>query len=244
MPHCLILGMTESGKTTLAKRLAAKYKADGYKVIVLDSMCDPGWQADYQTSDPDEFLATFWASQSCMCFIDEAGDSVGRYDKVMQRTATRGRHWGHSVHYISQRGVQIATTVRDQCSHIFLLTTSAADSKIHANEWNAPIILRANALRKGQYFHATRFGAVECGALFGESPDGTDTHTDRTEGPASEPNTRAEPTEADPNRDPGSGPGADCAANVGERGPNSAEPAASRSNAGRPAARRSGAVKK
>src|SRR5271154_7447046 len=101
MAHSLVLGMTESGKTTLAKRMAWRYQARDVKVIVLDPLCDPEWQADFQTSDPEEFLSAFWASQKCAVFIDEAGQSIGRYNEVMQRTATRGRHWGHAVHFVT-----------------------------------------------------------------------------------------------------------------------------------------------
>ena len=176
MSHCLIFGMTESGKTTLAKRLAQRFKYNEVPVIVLDSLNDPEWQCDFQTTDPEEFLRVFWSSKRCACFIDEAGDAVGRYNTVMQRTATRGRHWGHSVHYISQRGVQIAPTVRDQCGHIFLLTTSVQDGKVHANEWNQPDLLACNSLAKGNYFHCTRFGKLERGSLFG-APHGDNTDT-------------------------------------------------------------------
>lgn len=166
MAHSLILGMTESGKTTLAKRLAANYKARGIGVLVLDPMGDPEWNADFQTNDVEEFLSVFWDSRKCAVFIDEAGEAVGQFDKVMHRTATKGRHWGHSCHYLSQRGAQIARTVRDQCSHLFLFTTALDDSKIHANEWNKPELRGANALQQGHYFHATRFGNLDRGQLF------------------------------------------------------------------------------
>jgi hypothetical protein len=181
MSHCLIVGMTESGKTTLAKRLAARYKSNGVPVIVLDSLNDPEWNGDFQTTDPDEFLRVFWASKRCACFIDEAGDAVGRYNTVMQRTATRGRHWGHAVHFISQRSIQLAPTVRDQCGHIFLLTSSVKDGKVHADEWNQPKLATCNQLKKGNYFHCTRFGELQMGSLFGipqgSNTDGTDSDT-------------------------------------------------------------------
>lgn len=160
MAHSLILGMTESGKTTLAKKLAAHYKSNGVGILVLDPMGDPEWQADYQTDDAEEFLDVFWQSRQCAVFIDEAGEAVGQYDKVMHRTATKGRHWGHSVHYISQRGALIARTVRDQCSHLFMFTTALDDCKLHANEWNKPELKTGNSLNKGEYFHATRFGKI------------------------------------------------------------------------------------
>lgn len=155
MAHALILGMTESGKTSLAKQLAANYRAKGFSILVLDPMNDPEWPADYKTTDPDEFLTVFWNSRRCMVFIDESGDAIGRYNKAMERTATKGRHWGHSCHYITQRGAQLSQTVRDQCSHLFLFASSLKDRKLHAEEWNAPVLTQP--LERLEYFHTTRF---------------------------------------------------------------------------------------
>ena len=160
MAHSMILGMTESGKTTLAKQLATGYMAAGVVVLLLDPLNDPEFPADYRTTDPTEFLDTFWASRSCAVFIDEAGDSVGKFDTLMQKTATRGRHWGHNVHYITQRGTQLSKTVRDQCSNLFLFTTSLSDAKVHADEWNQQEIKAANSLKQGDYYHVTRFGQL------------------------------------------------------------------------------------
>jgi hypothetical protein len=186
MAHVLILGTTESGKTTCGKRLAHAWVASGVHVLVLDPLNDPGWvpagNGDagsdkphvWQTSDPDEFLSAFWASRRCAVFIDEAGDAVGRYDVVMQKTATRGRHWGHSVHFITQRGSQIAVTVRDQCTRLFLFRTGPRDAKTHAEEWAQPELLTTPHLPKGCYFYVTRFGEIRRGSLFGES-HGADT---------------------------------------------------------------------
>lgn len=165
------MGMTESGKTTFAKRLCPRYREHGIRVIVLDPLCDPGWMCDYQTTDPEEFLRVFWSSRRCVAIIDEAGDTVGRYDDVMQRTATRGRHWGHSCHYITQRGVQIASTVRHQCSRLYLFTSARSDGKIHADEWNAPVLANCHTLKQGEYYACTRFGEVSKHSLFGVTHD-------------------------------------------------------------------------
>ena len=164
--HVLILGMTMSGKSTLAKSLVRQYQAAGIKCGVLDPLNDPGWRADFQTSDPDEFLRRFWLSERCAWFIDEAGESVGRFDLAMMKTATRGRHLGHRVHYVSQRGTQINRTVRDQCSSLFLFTTSLEDSKVHANEWNKPELRDACSLPQGHYFYTDRFSPLVRAALW------------------------------------------------------------------------------
>lgn len=166
MAHVLILGMTLSGKTSVAKQLAQVYRAQGVKVGVLDPLGDPSWQADYQTSDPDAFLRAFWDSRGCAWFIDESGDAVGKYDEAMQRTATRGRHWGHRVHYLTQRGAQLSRTVRDQCSTLFLFCTSLKDAKLHAEEWNKEELATAHTLQQGEYFTTGRFTPLTRGKLF------------------------------------------------------------------------------
>ena len=166
MAHSLILGMTESGKTSLAKALAAQYKKEGLGVLVLDPMHSPDWNADFQTDDPNEFIRVFFASRSCMVFIDEAGESVGRFDKIMERTATKGRHWGHSVHYIAQRGTLVNRTVRDQCKHLFLFCSALEDCKTLARDFNKPELLQAADFPPGQFFRAGRFQPATIHKLF------------------------------------------------------------------------------
>jgi len=165
MAHSLILGMTESGKTTLAKRVCSGLTARGYSTIVLDPMHDQ-WECGFSTDNADEFLEVFWDSKSCHVFIDESGDSVGRFNNLMNQTATKGRHWGHSCYYITQRGAQISRTIRDQCSHLFLFATARPDAKVHALEWNKSELENVATFQAGEYFHATRFGALERGNIF------------------------------------------------------------------------------
>lgn len=166
MSHGLILGMTESGKSTLAKGLARNLKAKGYGVLVLDPLNDPEWQADFKTTDNEEFLKMFWDSRNCFAFIDEAGESVGKYNETMRQTATRGRHWGHSCFYISQRGTMIDSTVRAQCGHLYLFNSSADDCKTHANEWNRPELKSASGLARGEYYNVPRFGDIKKERVF------------------------------------------------------------------------------
>lgn len=156
MAHSLILGMTESGKTTLAKRLAAQY-SDKFNILVLDPLVDPEWPADFITDNPDEFLKVFWDNQNCMVFIDEAGESAGQYDTTMIRTATRGRHWGHSCHYLSQRGALMSKTIRGQCTNIFLFNSSFDDCKELSKDFNAPLLLEGVDLQQGEFIQGARF---------------------------------------------------------------------------------------
>ena len=156
MAHMLILGGTEQGKSTFARKLHDQYKKAGQKTLVLDSIDYQAWNGDFATDDPDAFLKTFWDSRNCMVFVDEAGDAVGRYDQAMIQTATKGRHWGHCVHFISQRSQQLSATVRAQCSQIVLFNLSRSDCDIHAREWNRPQFLEVSTYPPGRYMMAGR----------------------------------------------------------------------------------------
>lgn len=161
MAHSLILGMSESGKTTLARKLAAYYKSHGIGVIVLDPLRDPGWQCDFITADQDKFLDVFWNSQSCMAFLDEGAESVGRYDNAMKKTATQGRHWGHCCHFITQHGMDLSPVVRGQCRYLFLFASSRQQGEVLAKEYNQPELITCTDLKQGEYLHFSRFGVLK-----------------------------------------------------------------------------------
>lgn len=174
MSHVLIIGMTESGKTTLAKELNKRYRAQGTASIVLDPLNDPGWQAGedcFQTRDKKRFLEVVKNSRSCNVFVDEAGESVGQYATEMHWLGTRARHYGHSAHFICQRTVQVATTVRDQCKTLYLFNVSKKDSITLADEWNREIIKDSFKLGQGEFFIIRKFKPVQYGKMH-KAPDG------------------------------------------------------------------------
>lgn len=160
--HKLIVGTTLSGKTTIARLLASAYSDAGRLVIVLDELLDPAWvtegKAVFLTDNPEDFKEVFWTNRNLAVFIDEAGESVGRYDKSMSMTATRGRHWGHICHYISQRPSMLARNVRGQCSEVYAFACSKADAEMLAEEFLQPALLKCPDLARGEYIHAMRFG--------------------------------------------------------------------------------------
>lgn len=162
MAHGMILGMTESGKTTLGKWMATRYKEQGRKILVLDPLLDSGWPADFITNDQAEFLRVLFSPETrgCCAFMDEGGLTVGRYNQAMQVTATMGRHWGHSCHYLAQEATQLAPIIRAQSSFVYAFCMATRHGKLLAEEFNAPPLERCSELRRFQYIHASRFGDV------------------------------------------------------------------------------------
>lgn len=153
MVHCLIIGRTMSGKTTFAKKKAAALRNAGYHIIVLDPLLDPEWNATYITFDQDDFLEKVWLNRRCAVFVDEAGSAIGKYNRVMDELATRGRQWGHKCFFITQRAKQLSTTIRTQCSELVIFKQSLADTKDLSNEFVEPMINDAQFLNKGEFIY-------------------------------------------------------------------------------------------
>jgi len=161
----MILGMTESGKSCLAKRMASDLVKANQTVIIVDPIDARDWaETNVDTQYPRYFKDVVSASsflqsnRNCFVFIDECGDhfSAG-YDRGLHWLATRSRHYGHSVTFIAQRAVQIPPTMRDQCSRLWLFTSSNVDGKIHAQEWNKPHLEQCNMLPQFHCYHVDRF---------------------------------------------------------------------------------------
>lgn len=164
--HSLIVGMTESGKTTLAKCFIHIFKQKGIKSLVLDPMRDPDFKAEFQTSDPQEFLQMVFLSRSCHVYVDETGDAIGHYNPTMQTLATKGRHNGHSCFFLSQSVVQMPPIIRGQSSQIYLFATDADGCKRISNEYNSKLFMEGTKLKQGEFLHKTRFGKITKGNVF------------------------------------------------------------------------------
>lgn len=174
--HVLIAGMTDSGKSTLAKMLCRAYRARGIDVLVLDPTRADDWGATYQTHDVDEFLRVYWHADTsnCMAFFDESGVSIGHYDKRAQEPATMGRKKGCINHFIVQRLAQISPNVRGMCSELYLFRCAKSDARDLANEFNCDELANAGSLampndgtnRGAEYFHLRSGGQVQRKNLF------------------------------------------------------------------------------
>lgn len=158
--HGTIAGMTMSGKTFLAQRLAAKFKRSRIQTLILRR---PGeaWPADavsWSTEDPDAFLAMFGRARGCACFLELADADVGHTDKRFHACFSKGRHLGHRCYFLSQRAAQVHPTIRENCTELYLFTSGAKGAAIWAEEFADDAILKAATLPRFSFIHKpTRF---------------------------------------------------------------------------------------
>lgn len=167
--HWLIVGMTLSGKTSLAKELSKKYTASGVSCIVLDHLRDPGWSAAHVFVDAGDFLDYVRdpaLCRRCALFVDESGESLDKNDKRYRWLTTTSRHHGHRTHIIGHRAESIDRTTRSQCTTLAAFSLALTDAKQYARDFNAPELLDCPSLAQGEYILKKLYSPAIRGKLF------------------------------------------------------------------------------
>lgn len=170
-PHTLVTGKTDSGKSSIVKRLITeKFKRDlKYKEIcLLDAKRDPGFYADFITDDPEEFLDYVEGKEDCLVIIDESGETVGAYAGPIRRIATMHRGLGHQAFFITQRAAMLDKTMREQCSNLICFRQSLSDAKELERTFPGlgPMIDLVPNLQQGEFIFVPSFGDCETGRAF------------------------------------------------------------------------------
>lgn len=164
MPHSLVIGITQSGKSTLAKLMAERWLRAGHEVGVLDPLGDE-WPASWATTDAEYFLHLAKRRTRCFLIVDESGVSVGLHNGPMQWLTTTGRHLGHACYFLAQRAVQLPLTLRENCVNLFAFALGPKDARLLAETWNKPELEENSSLGMGEFKWVRRFAETRCGAI-------------------------------------------------------------------------------
>lgn len=164
--HNIIIGMTGSGKSSLLKwEIIPKFRKRGIKSAVLDPLGDPGFGADWQTKNPDQFLAYAFKVQNHILIVDEGGQAIGRYNKPMLALATTVRHRGNFSFFVTHGVTDLSKTIREQCANVFLFACSRDNFEMIADRWDQPELLNMPRLDAGQFYFVPRFGQIVRGHI-------------------------------------------------------------------------------
>jgi len=163
--HSLVVGMTESGKSLLVKRMCKKWSVQKKGILVLDPLGDD-WVCDWQTDDPDLFNQAVYDSRNCVCICDECSNYLQNSDREYHWWGTQSRHKGHDFFFITQRANQLAVNVRTQAKRLYMFHSSLKDCETLRNEWNRAELMNGHLLKQFQYYKVPRFGAIEKRMLF------------------------------------------------------------------------------
>lgn len=137
--HCLVVGVTQSGKTTLAHAMAheeSEKKEGKREIIVYDPVGTETAQGHWPDGtiyfdDNEEFLEYLSKRQEgrdCLLFIDEADDVMSHRYPENTMIIRRARHHNIQVVLITQRPHLLSPSARTQCGVCFMFRLSKQDA--------------------------------------------------------------------------------------------------------------------
>lgn len=136
--HVLIVGNSNSGKSWLARSLAARTDA---AAIVFDPTMARGWPTSARKfSDPEAFFDYVEHATNAYVFIDEAATLWDYDEERADALVYRGRHRGLLIFLIAQRSRMVRPNARNQCSRVYAFRQQLDDAKVLAAEYHETLL--------------------------------------------------------------------------------------------------------
>ena len=144
--------------------MAKSAAGGGVPVLILDPSGARWPDADFVTSDTDEYIEYVFACERSLLIIDEAAEAIGRAqskdDAARIKLATRSRHRGHSAIFITQDAITLNSTIRRQCEKLWCFRQSFQSIKTLSQHFSNDAIMSATQLKKGECLYADLYGNV------------------------------------------------------------------------------------
>jgi Zonular occludens toxin (Zot) len=136
MTHSIYTGVTQSGKTTLARSVSREIAKAKNLVIVYDPLGTGTLGGDWGDGaivheNLEDFLDHAYGSNTVNAhlFMDEAHHIFAHDDKTHMWLLTQGRHYGLTSHLITQRPKKIHPDARTNCGKCFCFRLAQDDLK-------------------------------------------------------------------------------------------------------------------
>jgi hypothetical protein len=156
-----IFGMIQSGKTTLARKIAWHFwRKKGQRSIYLDMKRDPvhNWWPDCGQVffDEEPFWNAAWTNENLVVVVDEAAVSISRNRDLMSVfTMMNGRH--HRLVVCGHSGSDLLPGMRQQLGYLFLFRQAVEAADMWRGQFADEGIMQATSLDQFQFLLAARF---------------------------------------------------------------------------------------
>jgi len=159
--HTLFVGVTQSGKTTLARHHARLLANAGYDLAVYDPVqtatAGGDWPREAKVfTDQTAFLEYLFAARGepdrpIFVFVDESADIFGHANGDNNLIPRRVRHQNVYLRLISQRPKMLPPNVRTQCAHCYMFRLSRDDGRMICADFGHGDEIFSKPLDTGDY---------------------------------------------------------------------------------------------
>lgn len=144
-----VFGTTESGKTTLAKKLALQFWLQRkIRSLVLDPHNESWGEHALVSTDEKAFWETVWKTNGCLIVVDEASTTINR-DSELIPLFTKLRHNQHHLIVIGHSGRDLLPSMRQAINMLFLFRQSKKAAEGWAEMFTENGLMESTTL--GQY---------------------------------------------------------------------------------------------
>lgn len=140
--HTLFTGVTQSGKTTLARLNARACVKRNIPTVVYDPLgtatAGGGWGEGVTVyHDIEPFLELMYNPEfkDTMIYVDEAHHIFGHDNKEHLWLLTEGRHHGMNFNLITQRPTKLHPDARSNCGVCFMFRLAHDDARAVGNDF-------------------------------------------------------------------------------------------------------------
>jgi hypothetical protein len=159
--HTLFVGVTQSGKTTLARHHARLLVRAGYDVAVYDPVgtatAGGDWPAEAKIfQDQTAFLEWLLSvkgepERPWFVFVDESADIFGHGNSDNNWLPRRVRHQNVYLRLISQRPKMLPPNVRTQTAHCYMFRLARDDARMICADFGHGDEIFSTPLDTGDY---------------------------------------------------------------------------------------------
>jgi hypothetical protein len=158
-----IFGPTESGKSTVARRLVLEhFKKFGIKALILDPHTDewhfwPSEAVGFITEDETKFWAAVWSSDGCIVVVEESSSTIKR-EKNLIPVFTKLRHRKHKLLVIGHSGMDLLPVMREQFDTLYLFRQPQSAAKVWAEVMTETGLLACMNCQQFEFIFHRMFG--------------------------------------------------------------------------------------
>jgi hypothetical protein len=157
-----IFGPSESGKTTLAKKISAfMFGSERRKTMVLDPVQKGNWGPHAKMYvNEQQFWQDIYHAKNCLVVVDDASVTINR-DNELNGVFTTLRHCGHKLVVIGHHPQNLLPQMREQLQRVFIFSQTPKSLELWQLNFPQADLSQAESLQQYEFITVANHEPVE-----------------------------------------------------------------------------------